>query len=348
MSWHSIHVAQHSDLDLLITDAVRPFFRAVDATVGGSYFVRHWRRGPHLRLNLETGTEQLPGEVWAAAERIIGGFLAAHPSTRTLDSAAFADLHDRLARLENDPGPTRPWYPDNSLRIAPYEPGSGGVWTEFHIRTTDLTFRMTDCIRATSRRLTLGYDLMIATAHRLSGRTLVDGFPSFRSHAEGFLTAFPEGPGLRPQFDLRFARHAEDLVARARTVVAALDRGYGGVPFVGEWTRTLGAVQDRAREAIAAGRLALDDPAPGGPANGLPALAGMSRFHRELEELPDWPRVRTAPWFLAYRFALNCLYLQLTKLGITPVERYLLCHLAANSVEAGWGVSALEVLRGRP
>ncbi|GAA3346694.1 hypothetical protein GCM10020358_58660 [Amorphoplanes nipponensis] len=350
MTWHSIHVAYHDEsLDDLVVDGVWPLFTALGPDVPARYLVRHWRRGPHLRLNLRTGGADLPAAVRSATWRIVGGYLADHPSTRVLDSGRFRELHRRLARLENDPGPTEPWYDNNTLRAAPYEPGLGGVWTDFHVATAELTFRMTDQVRRARGRLSLAYDLLIATAHRLSGRSLVEGFPSFRSHAEGFLTGFPEGPGMRARWDDHFARHADQLVDRARSVVAALDGGGPGVALVDEWTRVLAEVQQRARRDIEAGRLSLDDPEPGRYDPGLRPLPDVSAFHRTLmADDRSWADMRAATWFQAYRFALNCLYLQLTKLGVTPVERFMLCHLAADAVEAGYGVTALEVLRGRP
>ena len=41
--------------------------------------------------------------------------------------------------------------------------------------------------------------------------------------------------------------------------------------------------------------------------------------------------------------ALNCTYLHLTRLGVQPVERLMLCHLAANAVEDAYGTGALSI-----
>jgi hypothetical protein len=43
---------------------------------------------------------------------------------------------------------------------------------------------------------------------------------------------------------------------------------------------------------------------------------------------------------------LNLTYLMLTRLGISPAERFLLCHLAANAVEDQYGVSAIDSASG--
>ena len=48
-------------------------------------------------------------------------------------------------------------------------------------------------------------------------------------------------------------------------------------------------------------------------------------------------------WFTKYRLMLNYTYLQLTRLGLLPAQRFLLCHLAANAAEEMYRVSAVDV-----
>lgn len=52
------------------------------------------------------------------------------------------------------------------------------------------------------------------------------------------------------------------------------------------------------------------------------------------------------PWFHAYRLVLNLLYLHFGRLGIRPVQRYALCHMAANGVEELLGLDAVAMLSG--
>jgi hypothetical protein len=42
---------------------------------------------------------------------------------------------------------------------------------------------------------------------------------------------------------------------------------------------------------------------------------------------------------------INLLYLLFTRLGVRPVEKYLLCHVVANAVEELYDVDAVSVLR---
>jgi hypothetical protein len=59
---------------------------------------------------------------------------------------------------------------------------------------------------------------------------------------------------------------------------------------------------------------------------------------RFLEE-EDGRRVINSPEFMAYRMSVNFFYLLLPILGVSPVQKFCLCHLIANSVERVSGVS---------
>jgi hypothetical protein len=62
----------------------------------------------------------------------------------------------------------------------------------------------------------------------------------------------------------------------------------------------------------------------------------LSGYQRQVLARPD---------FLRYRVLLNHTYLHVTRLGLTPVERFRVCHLAARAVEETYGVSAVDLMR---
>jgi hypothetical protein len=102
----------------------------------------------------------------------------------------------------------------------------------------------------------------------------------------------------------------------------------------------------RGERLIAAGRLPMNPPPPEGAA--VTGPVGVSPFHQALYASPAWSKTREAEWFLLYRLMLNYTYLHLTRLGISPVERFLLGHLAANAVERRYGVSAEALIKRTP
>jgi hypothetical protein len=349
--WQSLHVHYHTeDQDRLVLDAVRPLFVRLAGPVPRAYHLKHWRRGPHLRLNLHTTPETFATVVRPAVDDVVGGYLAAHPSPGGLDPAALLPVHQRLAALEQESGPLLPWCPDNSIQDAAFDARLDQLGSveavellaDFHVATTGLTFDMLERIAGRpAARLNLAFDLMIATAHGLTRNGITGAFMSFRSHAEAFLSSVAEGRGLRPAWDAHYAKHADALTTRVRRVVDALDGRPADVPFVTDWIGALTPIQRRGEELIAAGRLSLNAAAP----DAARVRAGeLSEFHTRLLANQRWRETLAADWFASYRLVLNYTYLHLTRLGVRPAERFLLGHLAANAVEQAYGVSTLARL----
>jgi hypothetical protein len=346
--WHSIHVHYYdSDKDALVLRAVRPLFRRVADRVAAAYFTRHWRQGPHLRLHLRCDDDTFATVVWPAARDIVGDFLARHPSTRRLDPDRELAAHQGLAALEGEAGPLLPWYPDNSVRVAPYDareqalggPDLAAFLADFHTATTGFAFRVIEEVSGPGR-VAVGFDLMIAAAHVLSGLELTRAFVSFRSHAEGFLCGeFPDSAGLRAAWDAHYAGNRAALVDRIGAVTAALAAGSAALPYVHDWLTVVQPLRDRAARLAADGALS-----GGADAAGEAMLGAVSPFHRTLFANPKWPGTRSSPDFVTYRLMLSLTYLLMTRVGITPGERFLLCHLAANAVEDRYGISAVALV----
>lgn len=355
MTWNGADVHYHAgDPDALILDSVRPLFAAVGDQVDGAYFLRHWKRGPHVRLRFDSTPEIFGAVVRPALQRIVGDYLAAHPAADIPDPASLMPLHQRLAELERESGPLTPWHPNNSIQPAEDEPRSeimGGVdaadlVSDFYAATTDLTFEMiAHAHRANASRMGIAFDLMIATAHAFSDGGIRTGFVSFRSHAEAFLDGYREGRRLRPMWDRHYEEKAAIFAHRVPAILASLD-GRGSVPFVREWTAALTPIRERAAALVAEDRLSLNAPwvNPDGSERARPA--GQSAFNQALHRNENWlNEIQPTAWFTIYRVVLNCTYLHLTRIGISPAERFLLCHLAANAVEDAYGVSAREMIR---
>lgn len=330
MGWHSVHVAYHDDNcdDLLLT-AVRP----VLAGVPGSYFVRHWQRGPHLRLNFpdeQDVTDLLIHEH-------VGGYLTEHPSTVEIDPAALLPLHRSLAQREVVDGPLMPWYLNNSIQAAGYDDRAdalGGraaaeLLVRFYVDTNGVVFEMLEDVRDGAARLGIALDLLISAAHAFAEGGITGGFVSFRSHAEAFL-GDGDRRGLRRVWDEQYRLRANILQDRVEAVVAEIDRG------ASSWVETLRATERTGQRLLADGLLPMSSLRQARGSDFHQALAGNDRWHAEVE-----PSIA----FRSYRLLLNYTYLHLTRLGLKPVERFMLCHFAANAVEEHYGVSAIDLVQ---
>lgn len=323
MGWHSVHVYYHGDQDHLVVHGVQPLLRN-----GSGYYVRHWRRGPHVRVNLR-------GDTRDAVARL-AGHVARFPSTTVLDEQATLPAHAALARAEGDDGPIAPWFPDNSVHEAPYENRAGELIADFYEATNGIAFAMAEQVLGGGQRLNACFDLMVATAYAFSGGGLTRGFVSFRSHAEAFLAATPDAARYRAQWQDRYARTGAVLQGRIDAILSTVDGHADSVPLVRDWVDALRPIHARAGDLLG------DEPDP------PPSTGGASPFHDALLAGPTYTReIRTAPWFRRYRVVLNLLYLQFTRHGVRPVDRLQLCHLTANAVEDRIGATALHLVSGR-
>src|SRR5262249_20953953 len=108
--WLSAHVAYHDTAgqDGLLLHAVRPLVTRLRGEGVPAFFLRHWRCGPHLRLNVRTGPEAFTALVRPGLDEVVGGYLRAHPSAARPDPEALLPMHRRLAEAEGEDGPLLP------------------------------------------------------------------------------------------------------------------------------------------------------------------------------------------------------------------------------------------------
>ncbi|MEU5208784.1 thiopeptide maturation pyridine synthase [Streptomyces sp. NPDC020742] len=357
-SWHSLHVHHHDEATEpeLILRAVRPAFAAVAPFVRDAWFGRHWLRGPHLRLNFRTDEQAWCERVRPVVTGVATDYLRAHPSTVRLDEAALAPVHERLAELEMEPEPLRPWVADNTVVERPYDQrlhvlGSlraSELVAGFLADTNDLAFRMYEQLPANPLSV-LALDLMWATAAAAAipfedGSAPIErGVLSLRSHADAFLSRTNDPAAYRTRFDERFRRQEAALGARLREVEAVLAEPEGadatgsGVPYVREWARAVRRHQRTAQPLLVSGEVSMGGAAL---APRMPTRQ-LSEFHRLLLSDHGHRDFLDDAWFASFRLVMNYLYLHLNRMGLAPVERALLCHLAARTVESVHGTSAI-------
>ncbi|MET8146127.1 thiopeptide maturation pyridine synthase [Sphaerisporangium sp. NPDC005288] len=359
-AWHCAHVYYHApDKDGLLLDAVRPLLDGLRGRVEAAYVLRHWRQGPHLRINVKAAPPVWREVVRPRIDEVVGAYLREHPSTTVLDPDQSLTRHRLMAVREQEHGPLTPWPPDNSIRDAPYDSrrhvlGSEEaveLLTAFYADSTPLLFAMLDHVRAgEDGKLGLALSLMLTVAH--TSHPIARSYLSYRMHAEGFITWAADPDAARAGFERDFAQRREALTGRVRDVVAALDDPAAPpVPFVREWAALLERYRARAGALMDQGRLPQPMTRPGEALEArLGDLPVPRREPGELQRLifdsaAYHEAVFTDPGFLRYRVLLNYTYLHLTRMGLTPLDRFRMCHLLADAVEEVYGVSALDSLR---
>jgi AcrR family transcriptional regulator len=357
-TWRAIHIYYYAaDKDDLILNAVRPLLERLTGQVERAYFVRHWRRGPHLRIPVLATPDAFRSVVEPAVAEVVGAYLAMHPSTASLPREdVLLPIHELLAELELEAGPLRPLVRDNSilfqehdrrLHVLDGEAGSD-LLADYYSATNELAFCMLEEIKAGVNREALGLALMLAVAHSYFGAppTIQRGFVSFRSHAEAFLYTCSDPDGIRASFERQYQANRPALTRLVRRVLATLDGSADEIPFVSQWVAAVRPFWVRSEPLISSGQLTLS--AIGQPTEGRRSrsVPGGSTIHRMMFDSPAFrSRILDDPQFKRYRLVLNYTYLHMARLGITGYARYRLCHLAANAVEDTLGVNAMEAVK---
>lgn len=351
MIWHTAHVYYYEpDKNALLLDAVRPLLHRLRDVAPAAHVLRHWRQGPHLRLNFRTDPATWTTAVQPAIEEVVGGYLRTRPSTANLDQEALLAQHRLLAEQEDERGPLTPWYPDNSIRYAPFDsrphaltdPEALDLLTDFYTDSTPLLFQMLEHARFghdTPELLALG--LMLANSVTALP-PITRSYVSYRSHAEGFIARCGDPSATRARFEAYYRDHRDDVVDRVRAVIATLE-GHASiaVPYVREWAELIAGFRQRATPLIAAGKLIRPPVYDAEAARALPSefhrlIFGNRAYHRAVFGDPDFSR---------YRLLIDYTCLQIDRLGLTPPQRFRLCHLAANAVEEIYGQNAIESIR---
>ncbi|WP_309114232.1 thiopeptide maturation pyridine synthase [Saccharothrix sp.] len=341
-TWHCVHVQYYDpDKDGLILDAVRPLFDDLRPHAERLHLARHWRRGPHVRLFVKTDPGRWTRVVKPRIDTVIGEYLAAHPSTTVPDPARALAQHRLLARHEQEHGPLTPWLPDNTVHEQPYDPRlhvlrspeTAELMAEFAADSTPLLFDLLAQARVGARKELLALELMPATS-ATARPPITRSFVSYRSHAEGYLHACGDPDAVRTAFEGHYRTHRQSFVDCTREVLATPG------PFARAWAALCREYGPRVQPLIGQGLVFA--PTPAEP----PAITPRAPMHAMMFGNRAFRQAVFAnPGFLRYRFLLNCTYLQINRLGLTPYERMRTCHCAANAVEEIHGISAIELVR---
>ncbi|MFD0201089.1 MULTISPECIES: thiopeptide maturation pyridine synthase [Saccharothrix] len=344
-TWHCVHVQYYApDKDALILDAVRPLFEQLRPHVERLHFARHWRRGPHLRLFVKADPDTWTRVVRPRIDTVVGGYLAEHPSTHVPDVARELAEHRLLALHEREEGPLTPWLPDNTIHEQPYDPRAHVVRSPetaelmagFAADSTPLVFDMLESVReGRDRKDLIAVELMLTTSSTVRP-PITRSFVSYRSHAEGYLHACNDPEAVRTAFEHHYQTHRQSYVDRVRAVLA---NSPPTTPHARPWATLCHFYSHRVEPLIEAG--AVFPTLPGDP----PAKPLRTPMHAKMFGNRAFrERIFNDPGFRRYRFTLNCTYVNISRLGLSPYERMRTCHAAANAVEEVHGVSALDIV----
>jgi hypothetical protein len=313
------------------------------------FLAPHWKFGPHLDLVFECDAEKFHIEVYPAIRKLMTAWLAANPSTVKLDPAEYVEMSRRVGMFELDSGPYLPLLRNNSINSVPYVRPRTLVLQQFAENKEQMLCDSLDLVMglyALKDQDKDGFFLtlyaMIAAVADTYATGMSEGYMSLRSHADYFFAAHDVGGSVRSRFDAIDAQRRDELDAITRAVHG---KELGSMPLAAIWQEIIGRTAQRNREAVEVhydalvGQSVHMDLAKSMEAD-APAEFRERFTSRKIsaigEAFLNTERGRAAqrtPSFLSYRTNVNFFYSLLPVLQVQPIQKFLLCHLVANSIE---------------
>jgi Lantibiotic biosynthesis dehydratase C-term len=353
--WTELQLHYHEEnKDGLILDLVRPLMQWLKPDLGRAFFVRHWIRGPHLRLRFLGDPVRFERDFRSRIDARVTAYLQTNPSVTVLNEARLLPMHQRLASSEMESGALTPFYPNNSWHFGDYDRRThampetvADLIEDFYTETNELVFAMLEHIRAGRDRVNLSLDLMIATLQAVSPH-IVSRFISYRSHAEVFIVGTEDDGATRERFERQYRLNAATLRTRLDQILEGIAQSEDRVPFLMAWTGMIERYTHLIRHRIDSGIIALepynaDTPRSQAYADGEARLR-KSPFHAmQLDDKANMEMRSRDPGFNTFRLVVNLQYLHLNRIGLKPFERSLLAYLIANTIEERFEVSAFAL-----
>jgi hypothetical protein len=350
--WTTIRVYYHEDdKDRLISHGLWPEVEKclVENTVAAGYFSRRWKGGPHVKIALyqqtsRTSTSQQ--RVVTAADR----FVQAHPSRAALSEAQLCLRSARLARLEADTEPEA-IRPDNHIECrigddvrAAALGGDVGldIARSFYCRSSPLAASVLSAhVVGTVSKFDIAFLMMIATVSYFGD--IRTSCMSYKSHLEGFLGEHDAGSTLRGRLEYSFQREVDritELVAYATGNKSSIEMPAFVSEVLKAWAALIKATFPIAHQALQRGEIDLFNDAIVTKQQALE----QSEYHKLTGDNPRVKEYIRTPHFLARRFVINLQYEVLHQLGISPVQKNLLCHYVVEGICRQAGTTWREVV----
>jgi Lantibiotic dehydratase, N terminus/Lantibiotic biosynthesis dehydratase C-term len=367
--WQVLRVAYHDeDRRALVLGPVQDLVdRLHQAGLPRVMVQPHWKHGPHLDVAVFCSERELAQTVWPAARATVQPWLQAHPSRTVLDPVAYERLSQRVAITELESGPYLPLLLNNSISESHYEPPRALKLPEFARAREDLM------VAALPLSLTLlrekaadsdGVMLTLAAMLTLAGDTFeaggfAAGYVSFRSHAEYFFAAYDSAGTLRPRFDALDTRLQTRLDAVVRDSLAGR---FDVLPLTAPLQAVVRDWQALVQSTAAANRRIVDkhyqvlladqtfERLVQEVGRHTPEALRQSMGERKVSELsvqfarPEGVALLNSPHFMAYRTTVNFFYALLPLIGVSPQQKFCLCHLVALSAERVLGVNWRDIM----
>jgi hypothetical protein len=255
-----------------------------------------------------------------------------------------------LGRLEADTEPESP-RPDNyiecingdGVRAAALGGEVGlNIARSFYCHSSPLAAKvLSGHVRGTVSKFDIALLMMIATVSYFGD--IRTSCMSYKSHLEGFLSEHDTGDALRARLEQSLHREGDrigELVAYATGRKSSVDMPALASEALKAWAFLVADTFPVAHEALKRGEIDLFN----GATVTQQRAVEQSEFHGMTARNPRVKEYTATPHFLARRFVINLQYELLHQLGISPVQKNLLCHYVVEGICRQAGTTWREVV----
>lgn len=351
--WHGYHV-YYSDIDRLLVECVSPVIQDIDSRLETCFWERHYAGGSHLRIRLRGSSSDLA----ASSAELLGtvrDFLQVHPSAVNANyserqAALMMALEEEVARPED----LR--YRVNEIREVPYPRGQTAAGNDdatalaedFRHDSMALAVAVLRGPRPKREQILRLYFLQAL----FPDADLPRGSVSYKSHWEGFAAAQPS-VALVERIRASYREHADEI---RDSMLSVADTYRGGTvdrdPVLGPWLNLLQRYSARARGLPNGGRQVTRQVTTLTEARRL-REAVNARLHRPSKFLDSLfhderfiASVQFDPGFLVPRILTNLLYMFVSSVGLSVIDKMSLCHHAHRAAEEYFDCDLDTILQG--
>ncbi|MFQ3244210.1 MAG: hypothetical protein ACI9SP_000837 [Arenicella sp.] len=376
--WHIIRVAyfESSKTSILlgpIKDSVEVLQSSFDVPV---FVTGHWKFGPHIDICIKCETSVFEEKIFPTCEPIISAWLMENPSKTKLVEKDYEKLSMQLALSELESPPYSPLLQNNKVTVGSYELSKLINIEEFNTSkesflsdSTPMMFELLSLSESDRSVFFISLVFMMAVvAEKFEKYGIKRGYISFRSHAEYFLENSDTTGRIRDKYNGLDQAYAalidENIEMVSQGQVNDLDISESVKSILLSWVGVIDKTYEK-NSVIAKKNLHLIVGDEGQPTsteqNMLDLATSISDNVADQVALPssdfnagkvvksalnhqEGRDLMNSPEFIAYRITVNYFYLLLPTLDVTPMQKFSLCHIFANSVERVFGTNWKDII----
>jgi Lantibiotic biosynthesis dehydratase C-term len=356
--WRTIAVYYYdANKDDLLLDCIRPLLTTIreNGWAERVYFVRHWRGGSHIRLQIDAQPAVFGEKIEPYIRKEVEHYLQHAPSMAAFTEEEAHHQHKRR-NMHLASSAYSSLRPNNSLEVMPYEDLASIIGSEdaarlledYYESTNELAFTLMAQTRNNyTARLNACFDQLVALVATFPFLPLERAYMSYRSHAEGYIVGEPllEAPQVRRQRLEKMYQERQDVIKhRVQKNLVLIVKAPERLPA---WLSTMIEIHQRyvhqAFQQVQNGDLRLKTHAD----------AADDRAKMQLNESPYLSAAFNDPGIvenfqnpivIAHRVGLNFLYSHLHRIGMLNEDRYILDYYIANAIEAAFNIDPLALI----